>query len=138
MTKPLVYIDITDSRYLILVLERGNKLEIKKISRPAISKRMNILARLEKFLAEKKLTLRKISGFVLLEGAGSFSEVRLAAAGLNALHLDFGLPVLGLDKRVLGNDLAAIRLAARQGLAVARGPITPIYSGEPNITVPKV
>lgn len=138
MAKFFVYVDITDIRYLILALERGEKMEIKKISRPAARRRLNILVRLEKFLAEKKLTLKKISGLTLIEGAGSFSEVRLAAAGLNALHLDFGLPVFGLDKRAVGNGWPAIRLAARRGLAEARGPITPIYSGEPNITIPKL
>lgn len=133
----LVYIDITDSRQLLFVTELGDKREIKKITRH-LGQRLNFLLRLERFLAEKKLTLKKISGLVLLEGQGSFSEVRLTAAVLNAIHLNTGLPVLGLDKRTLGDDWQTISATAKRGLAAMPCPITPIYSGEPNISIPKV
>lgn len=138
MFKPLIYIDITDSRYLFLVLERDGKREIKKISRSLARRRLNILARLEKFLTEKKMTVEKLGGLVLLEGTGSFSEVRLTAAVLNALYLTSGVLVFGLDKRGIGSDWPAISLVAQKGLASAMGTITPIYSGEPNVTIPKI
>jgi Pyruvate/2-oxoacid:ferredoxin oxidoreductase gamma subunit len=127
---PILIIDIT------AVDEVGFTLLNQKIKKAKFrSKRPNVLVCLDKFLKKNHLMLKKLGGLVLLEGGGTFSGVRLAAAILNTIHLAAGVKILGLDKRKYGDDWEKIFAAARKGLAKSKdGFIKPIYTGEPNIT----
>ena len=101
---------------------------------------LNILLCLDKFLKRAKTKLKDLTGLVLLEGGGSFSGTRQAAAILNTICLVEKIPVLGLDKRKYGDDRQKItEIAERYFRRSQKGKfIKPIYSGEPNITCPTI
>lgn len=95
--------------------------------------RGNFLFFLDKFLRQNKLSWSKIRGLILLEGGGSFSGVRQAAAVLNIISLIKGIPVSGVDARCFKNKeeiFAKFQRTPPKGNSF----IKPIYSGEPNIT----
>ena len=111
--------------------------------------------RLISFLKLSKVGLDKLKGIALIEGGGSFSAVRQAAAVLNTIALVKGLPLAGFDLRQfdsLAELLPNIHLAfkksirssraCRGSLAIVGMPpprrgqfLKPIYSGEPNINI---
>lgn len=128
---PILIIDITAAGGVEFVLLSRETRKAKYAG-----KRPNLLVCLDKFLKKNHLALEKLAGLVLLEGGGTFSGVRLAAAILNTIHLLTGIKILGLDKRKYSEDWDKIFSAARKGLS--KQPknrfIKPIYTGEPNIT----
>ncbi len=98
--------------------------------------RDNLLADFIKFLREHRLRLTDLRGLVLIEGEGSFSETRQAAAILNTIHLVKKIPVLGIDKRKYKSDYQKMFKAIRKYFyqPPRRRLIKPIYSGAPHIT----
>lgn len=127
----MIFIDITEEDFLTFILEDGDKVRKKKIK----GQRLNLLFLLSNFLKDNKLSLKKIKALILLEGGGSFSGVRQSVAILNMIHLFEDKPILGLDKRKLGDNWDEIKTGARKKLLKYKSEfIKPIYSGEPNIT----
>lgn len=129
----IVYINITEPNKVIFIFDDG-KNQKKVVKNGA---RLNLLLLLDLFLKKCKLDFKDIRAFVLLEGGGSFSGVRQAAAILNTIHLIKKIKVIGLDIR-LYQDMEEIKQAANEQLIFDKEEfIKPIYSGEPNITKPK-
>ncbi|MEK7508635.1 MAG: hypothetical protein AAB568_02145 [Patescibacteria group bacterium] len=129
---PILIIDITTVGGIEFVLLSQSIRRAKYAG-----KHPNLLVCLDKFLKKNHLALEKLGGLVLLEGGGTFSGVRLAAAILNTIHLLTGIKILGLDKRKYGEDWDKIFSAAQKGLAKhPKGRfLKPVYTGEPNITI---
>lgn len=129
---PILIIDITVAGGIEFVLLSQSIRRAKYAG-----KRPNLLVCLDKFLKKNHLALKKLGGLVLLEGGGTFSGVRLAAAILNTIHLLTGIKILGLDKRKYGEDWDKIFSAAQKQLSKPQKKyfIKPVYTGEPNITV---
>lgn len=122
-----------------MVIWRGKELNRKSWEKTP-GRHLNILLCLDKFLKQARIELKNLSGLVLLEGGGSFSGTRQAAAILNTICLVEKIPVLGLDKRKYGDDWLKI---TREAEKFFRQPkknyfIKPIYSGEPNISCPTI
>lgn len=127
----MIFIDITGENFLTFILEDGDKVRKKKIK----GQRLNLLFLLTKFLKDYKLSFKKIRALILLEGGGSFSGVRQSVAVLNMIHFIKDIPILGLDKRKLGDNWDEIKTEANKKLLKYKSEfIKPIYSGEPNIT----
>ncbi|HBV57708.1 MAG TPA: hypothetical protein DEB73_00295 [Candidatus Magasanikbacteria bacterium] len=132
-------IDITDFEKLTIVLWRSGELK-KKIWPKLPGRHLNILACLDNFLKQAKIKLKDLSGLVLLEGNGSFSGTRQAAAILNTICLVEKIPALGVDKRKYGDDWQKIIQTMEKYFRASKKEkfIKPIYNGEPNITCPTI
>lgn len=130
-------IDVTDFDKLTMVIWRGEAME-KKVWRKTAGRHLNILLCVDKFLWQAEVELKNLSGLVLLEGGGSFSGTRQAAAILNTICLVENIPVLGLDKKKYGGDWQKVgREAEKRFRCPSKNHfIKPIYSGELNITCP--
>lgn len=127
----ILIIDITQTDKLAFGLLEGSKSVSHKIYR---GERQNLLLRLDQFLTAAKVSLEKLRGLALIEGGGSFSGVRQAAAILNTVAFVRRLPVAGFDHRKYSSREALLLEAARyfrRPRAVKY--LTPIYGGEPNI-----
>ncbi|MBI5023070.1 MAG: hypothetical protein HZC05_02840 [Candidatus Magasanikbacteria bacterium] len=137
MSGLFLIIDITDFDKLTMVVRREDKLK-KRIWLKSPKRHLNILACLNKLIKQAKIELRDLSGLVLLEGGGSFSNTRQAAAILNTICLVEKIPVLGLDKRKYGDDWPKIIQAMEKYFRAPNKEkfIKPIYNSEPNITCP--
>jgi len=129
----IVYINITEPGKIIFLFDNGEK-EIKVIKNGT---RLNLLMLLESFLKKCKIDFKNIRAFVLLEGGGSFSGVRQAAAILNTIFLVKKIKVIGLDIRLYQNMGEIKQIVKEKLLSTKDEFIKPIYSGEPNITKPK-
>lgn len=132
-------IDITYFDKLALTLWRDKELNIK-FWKKTPGRHLNILLCLDKFLKQARVELKDLLGLVLLEGGGSFSGTRQAAAILNTICLVKKIPVLGLDKRKYGDDWPKIILEAEKYFSrpQKRKFIKPIYNNEPNISCPTI
>lgn len=132
MLKNVIIIDITEPGKLLLILLNKGRYLTQTWQGP----RLNSLFCLDNFLKKSKITLKKIKGFVLLEGGGSFSAVRSAAAILNTIRFGSGQPVVGLNKRKIGRDWPEIFSYFEKNFfrLSRRRLIKPLYTGEPNIT----
>lgn len=139
MTGLFLIVDVTDFDKLAMIFWRSEKMQ-KKVWPKSAGRHLNILLCLDKFLQQAKVNLKNLSGLVLLEGGGSFSGTRQAAAILNTICLVGDVPVLGLDKRKYGEDwLKIIRAAKKYFRQPAKNHfIKPIYSGKPNISCPTI
>lgn len=139
MAASFLIIDIFDFNKLTMSIWRDGEIK-RKIWRKPPGRHLNILLCLDKFLKQEKIKLKDLSGIILLQGGGSFSGVRQAAAILNAIYLWEGIPVLGLDKRKYGDDWQKIIHGAEKYFRHSRKKhfIKPIYSGPPNITCPTI
>lgn len=131
--KSILIIDITTIGVLTFVLL--SRVMKKKIY---CGGHLNLLICLDKFLKEKKVNLKQLKGIALLEGGGTFSAVRGAAAILNALHLATLVPVWGADIRKFGGDYQKIFAAVSGRQRQKSGLLKPIYTGEPHITMKHV
>jgi len=127
-----VLIDITQPQVLDLTLLVD---EVEIIHKKYQGQHPDILFSLDKFIKQNNLKLDKISYLVLLEGQGSFSGVRQAAAILNTIHLIKKINIFGLDVRKYPSREQIIR-AIQKEARKKHGFLKPIYSGEPNITYP--
>ncbi|MEK7189409.1 MAG: hypothetical protein AAB666_00310 [Patescibacteria group bacterium] len=136
MCKLFLIIDITDFDKLAMTLW-GKKKIINKSWKKTPGRHLNILLCLDKFLKQARMELKDLSGLVLLEGGGSFSGTRQAAAILNTICLVEKIPVLGLDKRKYDDDWPKIIRDVERYFHQSRKDkfIKPIYNGEPNITM---
>lgn len=139
MFERFLIIDITDFEKLTMVIWRGKELN-RKSWKKTPGRHLNILLCLDKFLKQMKVELKNLSGMVLLEGGGSFSGTRQAAAILNTICLIEKIPVLGLDKRKYGDDWRKIMREAETYFCQPKRDkfIKPIYNGEPNISCPTI
>ncbi len=128
----ILTIDVTGAERQKISLFDGTK----EVHHSWRDKKRPLLVCLDKFLKEKKIKLSVLTGLILLEGGGTFSQVRSAAAVLNAWHHVARLPVLGIDKRKIVSYQKILKVARRAFVRSPRGRlIKPIYTGEPNITV---
>ncbi|MBI5731871.1 MAG: hypothetical protein HY982_00745 [Candidatus Magasanikbacteria bacterium] len=125
-----ILIDITEEGKLRFISPSGGKGNYK-------CGRGCLLFFLDKFLKSKGLSWAKIRRLVLLEGRGSFSRVREAAALLNVISLIRKIPIFGLDARRYGSEDEIFKAAEKLPLSRTSRFLKPIYSGEPNITFPK-
>ncbi|MCX6779451.1 MAG: hypothetical protein NTU97_04495 [Candidatus Magasanikbacteria bacterium] len=103
-----ILIDVTQSNFLVLSLLAD---EIVVARKKFKGPHPDVLSSLDRFIKQNSLGLEKINNLVLLEGQGSFSGVRQAAAILNTIHLIKKTNIFGFDVRK--------------------------FSSEPNITYPK-
>lgn len=133
--KSILIIDITATGALTFVLL--SRVVKKKIYR---GRHLNPLVYLDKFLKEKKAGLKQIKGIALIEGGGSFSAVRGAAAILNVLHLVTLVPVWGVDIRKFGSDYQKIFAVVSRHFCQPQKSalVKPVYAGEPHITTKHV
>ena len=139
MPRLFLIIDITDFDKLTMVVWREGKLK-KRIWLKMPGRHLNILLCLDKLIKQAKIKLKDLSGLILLEGGGSFSGTRQAAAILNTFCLVEKIPVLGLDKRKYGDDWQKIIQATEKYFRAPQKEkfIKPIYNGEPNIACPTI
>ena len=139
MCELFLIIDITDFDKLTMALWGGKKI-VNKFWKKIPGRHLNILLCLDKFLKQARAELKNLSGLVLLEGGGSFSGTRQAAAILNTICLVEHIPVLGLDKRKCGDDWQNIMREAEKYFHQPQREkfIKPIYNGEPNISCPTI
>lgn len=128
----IVLIDVTHAGALVFYLLNDSAvIEQKRYS----GRHPDPLLSLEKFLNICRLGIKEVDVFVLLEGRGSFSGVRQAAAVLNVIHLINNKKVFGLDARKSLSFKDVVQ-AAVSGARGKHGILRPLYSGEPNITYP--
>lgn len=139
MPRLFLIIDITVFSRLSMIIWRDGEMR-RRFWKKAPGQHLNILLCLDKLIKQVKIGLKDLNGLVLLEGGGSFSSTRQAAAILNTICLVEGIPVLGLDKRKYGDDWQKIgRDAEKYFCRPKKGRfIKPIYNGEPNITCPTI
>lgn len=139
MSALFLIIDITDFEKLTMVIWRGKELK-KKFWKKTPGRHLNILLCLDNFLKQARMELKDLLGMVLLEGGGSFSGTRQAAAILNTICLVEKIPVLGLDKRKYGDDWLKITGEAEIYFCQPQKEkfIKPIYGGVPNISCPTI
>lgn len=129
----VVLLDVTQAGILFFsLLEEGGLKKEKKYR----GQHPDVLACLDLFLKSNHLVLDKINALVLLEGQGSFSVVRQAVAVLNTIYLIKKIPVFGLDVRIFSSFAEVIK-AVSGTMKKKHGLLHPIYSGEPNITIPR-
>lgn len=127
--KKILIVDITEPKTLMFFLV--GKKEQKTVY---CGERLNLLVCLDEWIKKNKLGWPNLAGIALLEGGGTFSNVRLAATILNTIHLITGVSVAGIDKRKYG-DWQEIITVVKKIFDKKTGYIKPIYSGEPNITL---
>lgn len=132
-------IDITDFDKLFMIIWRGGETR-RKFWKKIPGQHLNILLCLDELIKQVKIRLKDLSGLILLEGGGSFSSTRQAAAILNTICFVENIPVLGLDKRKYGNDWQNIMREAEKYFHQPKKNhfIKPIYNGAPNITCPTI
>lgn len=105
----------------------------------AFDQSRRILPSIEKILQKKKVSLKKLTGIVVVNGPGGFTSLRVGVTTANALGYGLGIPVVGLSHTDHG-DLADI---TKQGAKELREKRTkqsiaiPQYGSEPTITKPK-
>ncbi len=129
----IVFIDVTEINKITFTLQKNAI--VKKVIKKG--QHLNLLFLLDSFLKSQKLSLGQITTFVLLEGSGSFSSVRQAAAILNVVHLVSGAKVIGLDKKKYKTWQDILNIVKKSLNSGYDGFIKPIYANEPNITKPK-
>lgn len=91
-----------------------------------------ILKKINQLLDENNLALEDLDGFVVFEGPGSFTGLRIGISVANALAYGLGKPVVasgGEDWILKGFK----KLAGGKGQAFA----VPVYGSAPNITKQK-
>lgn len=129
----IILIDVTETDRLVFKLLRDKKIIKEKQKK---GRRLNLLFFLDSFLKDNSLSWKKIKGLVLLEGQGSFSGVRQAVAILNILALTKKIKVIGLDIKKNYSSKQLIWEIEKQ-IKKPSTFIKPLYSGEPNITLPR-
>jgi|GEM_PF-2316171 len=121
-------IDISNFKGFELTLfERANArsfFDKKKYDLPSDQ----LLASIKKFLFKNKLSIDDLGGIAMTH-AGSFTTERTAAVLINTIGYAKNIPVVTLNK----DDDAAKKLKLQKRFI----PIKPVYTREPNITVPK-
>ena len=81
-------------------------------------------------------SLSASDGICVVAGPGSFSAVRTGVLTANMLSRLFGKPLVGVSVEDAADlDLLTTRLTS--GSIPATGYVAPVYSSEPNITMPK-
>lgn len=91
-----------------------------------------LLAYLEKTLAEHQATVKDIAGIIAYIGPGSFTGLRIGLTVLNTLANSEHVPIVGAS----GDDWrhkGQVRLDAGNDDEL----VLPLYGGEPNITTPR-
>ncbi len=89
------------------------------------------LAVIDAFLAEKKFSLEKVKGFVVIQGPGSPTALRGAHALINALAFTRSLPIYSLEKAKEAPDEGIlVGLMGVQPKPYA----LPVYGTDPHIT----
>ena len=91
------------------------------------------LASLASFLAPKKA--KTLAGICVVEGPGSFSNIRVGVLTANLLSRLLRKSLFSLKKEQ-SNDLEALRDALASGRLRSRSYVAPVYDQEPNITCP--
>lgn len=131
MSGRILVLDVTAPESLTLFLLEPNKRLFRKSFR---GQRQNILLRIDQFLSASGGRLSELSGLALIEGGGSFSAVRQAAAVLNTIALVHQLTVAGFDRREYKDgELLLAAISRRFAHPSKEQFLTPIYGGEPNI-----
>ncbi|USN53114.1 MAG: hypothetical protein H6760_02955 [Candidatus Nomurabacteria bacterium] len=131
MKKKYLVLDSSQSEYIIASLYDGQKIIYKDSFLLSREKSASALKLVEALLKKAKVEPKTLSGIFVTEGVGRFSLMRACMSVALSLGYVHKIPIAtvdGVDPETLHSGLA--RLAKKQAL-------TPRYSGEPNIILPK-
>lgn len=101
-----------------------------------------LLALIDEALKKYNMRVADIRAIGVVEGPGPFTSLRVGVAVANTLGYVLAVPVVALPKALVDGawDEQGIRERIQAGLAKKRDAfdiVTPVYGGEPNITVQK-
>ena len=117
-----------------LIPEQGEKKALRQKSF-AIDKRNadHVLIYLKRFLGPKPTTLA-ITKIYVVSGPGSFTGIRTGVSVALALGFGWNIPVYGIAKSIVPNDLKSLTAMKLKKITPA---FIPEYGAEPNITIAK-
>lgn len=93
---------------------------------------LDLLAQIETFLSENKLSFQDLSGLVVFRGPGSFTGLRIGVSVANTLADSLEIPIVGeLGESWIENGTK--RLAQKQNDQI----VLPEYGSPPHITQAK-
>lgn len=112
-------IDTTDSHYIYLTLSKADKVMAKKKIEAFRKQGEKLLIGIDKFLKAKNVELKELTEVGVVNGAGSFSSLRIGIATANALAYALGIKVSDMDGQY----------REKEGIRI----VEPKYSAEANI-----
>ena len=124
----ILFIDASDYEQTKLVLV-NRKIEVHSFRTHDLSE--NLLPEIIKFSKKYKVELKRLKKIAVVTGPGGFSRIRTAVAVSNALAFGLRIPVTGIKKHEVSEDLTKL------GSMPAKKMTEPYYGKEPNITLSK-
>lgn len=122
-TKPIVH--------LAILSDQGDELASKSFDL-SNKQTAELLSKINELLLSRNLALSDISGIVCIAGPGGFTSLRVGVTMANFLSFSLNKPILGIAK---GYKLPQTNLL--EIIGKGHKPVLPVYSREPNITIPK-
>ncbi len=124
----ILFIDTSDYEQVQLALVKKfivwHKFGSKNLSE-------QLLVEIKKFCKKQKVGLNQLKKIAVVVGPGGFSRLRTAVATANALAFGLKIPVIGLSKHQVPENLSELASFKSQKM------IQPIYDKDPNITLKK-
>ncbi len=119
-------IDLSTQQSINLGLFDANSLVEKK----TLGSNRDLLLAIDNFCSEQNIDSRTIGGIVVVVGAGSFTNTRIATTAANTFGYVLKIPLLAIKKEFLGKlpDIIPQLLSQPIGQYCSA-----IYSAEPNI-----
>lgn len=137
MNQPWLYWDTTIPGAVTIAVGVGERVQTR-VQHPSVWQRSErLLEWLARDLGRAGYALADLGGLIVVTGPGGFTAVRAGVAAGNALAYVLGIPVVGVRRRAGETSDQCIRRGGRvlQRSAVGSALITPVYSGQPNITL---
>ncbi|MEK7618827.1 MAG: hypothetical protein AAB416_01130 [Patescibacteria group bacterium] len=100
-------------------------------------KRGDVLKTIDALLASKKVSIKSLSGVVVISGPGHFSCLRGGISIANTLGFALGIPVVGVEAVEVSDKELIEKSAALLKKKKKFTPVVPMYGKEPNITISK-
>lgn len=130
----ILFIDTTQGDDIVIALKKGDRAAARKRVKAKYAQAEKLLPEIDKILARNKLKINNIKKIQVVNAGGgpdaaiktSFTALRIGVVTANALGYSLGTPVEGTVKG---------REKLKKGLRKFNV-VEPIYSKEPNITLP--
>lgn len=121
----------TSDTELYLVTENGEVFdEIKWHAGKELS--VHLLSKITVMLKRNELLLNDVNGYIVYEGPGSFTGLRIGVAVMNTLAYGFNLPIAGSSgERWIEDGIS--KMSTSKNFT----PVQPQYGAEPHITQQK-
>lgn len=135
----VVYIDASEQNAVVVgLVDQVGVMRAQINRRGQWHQSSKIVGLVQQLCTRLKVTAPSIKGVIVVRGPGGFTAVRLSVAIANALGYAGQMPVVGIER---GEADTTATLLARGWAKFkrARGSrlVTPLYAGQPNITLAK-